>query len=362
MTEVCFVLAPGQNHFFVEVAEAVGIELERLGVPATLSNDGFPPLREDLVYAIVSPHEFQGLAPPEHWPTPRQLERTVLYCLEQPGTKYFEGDVRIARSGVGAVLDINPLGVQELRRDGVDAHHAPIGWTEAWTFAQPQLSETARDIDLLHLGVYSTRRGEILERASDRLARRRTALVLGDPSKPNTAAEDDFTVGAEKWDLLARSRVLLNIHQGDRPYFEWLRVIQAICNGAFVVTEHSTGTEPLVEGEHFASAAADDMVELAEVYLDDESRRASAARAAYDCLRDRLPLSASAELLAGLAAEVALRPPVAPAGDARVDWPDNAGIRAEVAAAAYRSRVALRDPAARLRRAFPFRDRSPSAS
>jgi hypothetical protein len=353
--ELCFVLAPGQNHFFVEVAEAMQSELEQLGVAATVSHAGFPPLRDGLVYVLVSPHEFQGLAPPEHWPTPRQLERTILYGLEQPGTKYFDADVRLARQRVGAVLDINELGVAEFRRNGVAAHRAPLGWTAAWAFAPPQAAET-RDIDLLHLGVYSPRRGEVLERSADLLARRRTALVLGDAHKPNSLPQDNFTLGAEKWDLLARSRVLLNIHVGDRPYFEWLRVVQAICNGVFVVSEHSTGTEPLRAGEHFASGAPDELVALAEPYLEDESLRAAAARAAFEHLRERLPFSASAELLAEVAADVGRRPATAPAGDAPVDWPDNAGIRAEIAAA-----TAEPTAASRLRDAFPWR-RGPTAA
>ena len=104
--EVCFVLAPGQNHFFVEVAEALVFELHELGVSASVSREGFPPPRDDLVYALIPPHEFRGLAPPEHWPTPRQLERTIFYCFEQPGTKFFDEDVRLAKGPVGAVLDL----------------------------------------------------------------------------------------------------------------------------------------------------------------------------------------------------------------------------------------------------------------
>ena len=56
--------------------------------------------------------------------------------------------------------------------------------------------------------------------------------------------------------MLTRSRVLLNIHQGDEPYFEWHRALQAIHCGAAVLTETSTDAEPLVPGRHFAAAEA----------------------------------------------------------------------------------------------------------
>ena len=326
MTEICFVLAPGQNHFFAEVVDALREELEGLGVPTATSRAGFPPLRDGLVYALVPPHEFRGLAPPSHWPTTRQLERTLFYCFEQPGTKFFDGDLDMGRGPVGAVLDINAGSVEEFRRNGVPAHHAPLGWTPSWTAAATE----ERDVDLLHLGIYSPRRGEALARSADRLGRWRTALVLGDDHGPNSVEQANFTIDDAKWELLARSRVLLNIHVGDRPYFEWLRVVQAICNGAFVVSEHSTGTAPLRAGTHFASGSPDELVALAEPYLEDEGMRAAAAEEARAFLREQLPFRKSAELVAALADEVARRPDGHAAKDETVPWPDNSGIRAEV--------------------------------
>jgi hypothetical protein len=345
VTEVCFVLAPGQNHFFVEVVDALRAELEQLGIPTETSRAGFPPSRDGLVYVLVPPHEFRGLAPAAHWPTTRQLERTLFYCFEQPGTKFFDGDLDMGRGPVGAVLDINANSVGEFRRNGVPAHHAPVGWTPSWAFAD---ATGGRDVDLLHLGTYSPRRGEALARSADRLARWRTALVLGDDHGPQSVAQANFTVDDDKWELLARSRVLLNIHIGDRPYFEWLRVVQAICNGVFVVSEHSTGTDPLRAGAHFATGAPEELVALAEPYLDDEGMRAAAAEAARAFLEQRMPFRKSAELVAELASEVARRPTRSAAGSEPVPWPDNSGIRAEVfGAASFEAVSAPRAPAAR---------------
>jgi hypothetical protein len=312
--ELCFVLAPGQNDFFVEVADALRFELDQLGTAASVSRDGFPPPRDGLVYVLVPPHEFRGLAPRAHWPTPRQLERTIFYCLEQPGTKYFDEDVRMGRGPVGAVLDINEMGVREQRRGGVRALHAPLGWTAAWSHADPTAAggespdSEERDVDLLHLGVYSPRRGAALARSARVLARRRTVLLLGDDHGPNSAAQANFAVGDEKWRLLGRSRALLNIHVGSRPYFEWLRVVQAICNGVLVVSEHSTGVAPLVAGEHFVSGRADTLAALAEPFLEDEELRERTAREAALFLKRELPLGESAQLLAELAGEIARRP------------------------------------------------------
>lgn len=308
--ELTFVLAPGQNHFFVEVAEAFVGELRALGVPAAVSRDGFPPLADGTVYVLVPPHEYRGLAPPSHWPTPRQLERTIFYCFEQPGTRFFDSDVEMARGPVGAVADLNAVSVREHRRRGVLAHHVPIGWTDAWVAPQPDRpgEAAARDIDLLHLGIYSARRGRALAHAADGLARWRAALIFGDDHGPNASAQANFAVDGEKWRLLARSRVLLNVHLGERPYFEWLRVVQAICNRVAVVSETSTGAAPLRAGEHFVSGRADELVALAEPLLEDEALRSAMADRAASFLSQRQPLRASAELLAQLAADIARRP------------------------------------------------------
>lgn len=343
MTELCFVLAPRQNHFFVEVAEALSAELEQLGVESRIARDGFPPLRDGLVYVLIPPHEYRGLAPPEHWPTPRQLERTIFYCFEQPGTSFFDNDVEMSKGPVGAVLDLNAKSVEEFGRRGVQAHHAPVGWTPAWSHAavaeDPADDRPERDIDLLHLGIYSARRGEILARSAPLLSRWRTRLVLGDDHGPNPDSQANFAVGSDKWELLSRSRVLLNIHLAERPYFEWLRVVQAICNGTFVVSEHSTAAAPLRAGEHFASAGPNALVLLAERYLDDEGMRTARAADSLAFLRDELPLSATAVTVAELAEEIARRgsasrldegagsSPEAKNPDAVVAWPDNSAWR-----------------------------------
>ena len=78
-------------------------------------------------------------------------------------------------------------------------------------------------------------------------------------SRPIHGAVPGTVFGRDKYELLARSRVLLNIHRDDvRPgYFEWARMIEAMANGCAVLTEPSTGFEPLVEGRHFV--ATDDL-------------------------------------------------------------------------------------------------------
>ena len=47
-----------------------------------------------------------------------------------------------------------------------------------------------------------------------------------------------------KYETLADTRILLNVHRGDDPYFEWARVVEAVANGCVVATETSVGHRP----------------------------------------------------------------------------------------------------------------------
>lgn len=302
---IAFVLAPGQNHFFVELVEALRFELGALGVPARAVRS-LPAERDDEVVVLVPPHEWFALTPPTHHPSPGQLRRALFLCAEQPGTWFFDEDVRLAHEHGATVLDINSVSVAAMRRAGLDAHHAPVGWSPFWA-CEPDEVRAPRSIDVLHLGIFSKRRSAALARYAPQLARWRQHIVLGDPEGPNAEPAEDFVVDEGKWRLLRDARVLLNIHVDDRPYFEWLRVAQAMSNGVAVVTEHSEGFSPLVPGMHFEAAGVNALAHVAEQVLEAEWRRIELAEAAYDLLRTRVPLRATAERLASLAEEAARR-------------------------------------------------------
>ena len=93
-------------------------------------------------------------------------------------------------------------------------------------------------------------------------------LLFSDNSQPNAGGSSTF-VADGKWDLLTRAKIVLNIHQGDEPYFEWLRALDAIHAGAVVVTEHSGGIAPLVAGEHLLAAAPESLPFVLDAALRD---------------------------------------------------------------------------------------------
>jgi hypothetical protein len=136
--------------------------------------------------------------------------------------------------------------------------------------------------------------------------------VISDNRRPNTVTSGSFVAGEDKLRLLARSKVLLNLHQDRRDYFEWLRVVEALHCGAVVVSEPSSDHAPLVEGEHFVSGPADELDRLAADLADDPARRERMSADALELLRREQPLSRSAERLADVAERLAAEPPPPP--------------------------------------------------
>ncbi len=107
----------------------------------------------------------------------------------------------------------------------------------------------------------------------------RLALLQLAPADPRERLF--FSTGPAKFAGLADTRILLNVHRGDEPYFEWARVLDAIANGCVVASETSVGFEPLVPGVHFLMAPFEHLAEQAIALAFDEPRRTAMAEAAY---------------------------------------------------------------------------------
>src|SRR5262245_50640643 len=162
---ICLVSASGQNFHFAEILEAFGSALSEHGFAVEESVDCFPPLTDDLVYVYV-PHEYHPMVEELAHPTEPQLRRTVAVCTEQPGTHWFEVGCEIARRA-GAVVDINALGVQELRRRGIGAEYVQLGHVPAWDAWKGV--DRARSIDMTFIGGYTERRAQVLARCRSAL-------------------------------------------------------------------------------------------------------------------------------------------------------------------------------------------------
>ena len=289
---VAFVSAPGSSVFMVELLAAVADAVARagrVGLDVTTHSGLVSEVADDRTVAVVVPHEYFVLAPPE----PETLRaRIVAFGVEHPGTDEFETSARYA-AGLAGRFEISVDSIQELARRGIDAIHFPLGLVPAWDARQ---EGGIRDVDVAYLGTADIRRTGILARAAPDLAGLRTELVLA-PHEQMTAGRPDFLAGRDKWALLARSKVLVNLHRSTKTAFEWVRVLEAITNGCAVVTEPSADLGPLRPGEHLLVADPDDVGSVAAELARDEPRRAALAEAAREVCRTELDMAAPAARL-----------------------------------------------------------------
>lgn len=302
---VCFVSASGQNVFFAELLDALADALVEQGIAVERAVDYFPELRDELVYVFV-PHELLPLLMPDAHPSEPQLQRSVTICTEQPGTQWFEESARISKRAAGAV-DINRLGVTALKKRGVDARFLQLGYTPRWDRWLGE-RDSERPVELAFLAGVTPRRLKAVAHCARHLAGRRTELHLPEALVPHQADSDFFLSGTRKWEMLRRSKLLMNVHRNELGYFEWQRAIEAMVNGCVLLSEHSLGFEPLIPGEHFVSVSFDSLDVALEALLEDEDRLAQMRTSAYEFLRDEHPLSASIQVLAETVSEVASHP------------------------------------------------------
>jgi hypothetical protein len=291
---ICLVSASEENVFFGEILEAFGEALAADGYAIERSVDCFPPPEDDLVYLYI-PHEYTALVEQLAQPTREQLSRAVAISTEQPGTSWFDHALGIAKQS-GAVVDINPLAAEEMQREGVDTEHAPLGYIPSWDVWGGDESQE-RPIDLAFLGRHTPERAQTIARCRPALQQRRGALYLTETVKPHVAGSTYYLAGERRSRLLAESKVLLNIHQQKLPYLEWHRILSAVLNGCVVMTEHSLMTEPFVPGVHFISGREDDLPLILEGLLANPGRLREIRHAAYDLVREQMPMSRATEVM-----------------------------------------------------------------
>ena len=289
-----FVAARG-NAYMTDIARWITEAAALDGREARLIDDGSPPDDEDAINLVVAPHEFYLLSEYDDATIERAARLSVPVCTEQPGTPWFDiGLVTAAASRM--VLDINTHGVAALRSVGLDAEHLRLGGVPS--MAAPPAE---RDIDVVLLGGKTERRAARLAAMAPGLWPRNCDLRLFAFTKPVRTGSPGLVFGDDKYALLARSSILLNIHRDDeRPgYFEWARMIEAMANGCCIVTEPVAGFAPFVEGRHFV--ATDDLEGAVAELLDDDDRRREIGEAARVAALETFPLHDSvAPLLARL--------------------------------------------------------------
>jgi hypothetical protein len=300
----CFVSTSRGSPFMTELLSAVSAATASAGHTVDFAFDEFPPLHDGDVYVVI-PHEFGAWGNPRGFPDPEQRARTIALCTENPGTEWFEATHQHVRQ-FAAAMSINRASAAELRGLGIPCEHLQLGYTPLW---DSWLGDPAaeRQIDVLYLGAADPRRDPLLG-GCGRYLWRRECQFLVPPLEPRRRPRPDYLGGADKYARLRSARVLLNLHRTTSAALEWMRFLEAICNGCVVVSEPCLDSEPLVAGEHFVAASAERIALVVDRLLDDPEELARLRTGAYEFVREELPMGHAVDQLAALAAQLPLQP------------------------------------------------------
>lgn len=290
-----------------ELLSAVAAAVAAAGHTTELALDEFPSLREECTYVVI-PHEFYAWGDPGGFPDARQRARTIALCTENPGTPWFEQTYQLVGQFAAAV-SINRSSAAELERRGIRCEHLQLGYSPLWDSWLGD-DEVHRDIDVLYLGAADPRRDPILAGLGQGLWARQCQLLVP-PLEPRTRPRPDFLKGPDKYDRLRSAQILLNLHRTSSSALEWMRFLEAICNGCVVVSEPCLDSHPLIPGEHFLASAVDDIAATVNRLLDEPDGLRLMRERAYAFVRSQMPMDTAARRLVALAEELPRRPPVA---------------------------------------------------
>jgi hypothetical protein len=248
---------------------------------------------------VVAPHEFFYLGDGPKW-----IERiayrptTIIYNCEQLHREWFGRSFPFLR-GASTVLDINLQSAAVLRRLGINAHYFPVGFLPELSpfstpvtmprilatgslpktiFSQavsPALPMSERPLDVFFCGYLAPRREAFLAGKGKQFAAWRCFFhLIREPAMPIVAGSR-CSLNSEAAIALSRlSKILLNIHQDETPYFEWHRIVmQGIWQGTLVVTEPSFEIPFLSAGTHYISCERDEIPARIHWLLETEEGR-----------------------------------------------------------------------------------------
>ena len=148
--------------------------------------------------------------------------RYIPFQLEQLdiNSVWYSDNARQILASAEAVWDFSEVNIEFLKQEGVQAHHVAIGYNKDLEII-PE-SEN-KDIEVLFYGSINERRKVLLEALSEKV----NLVVLAGK------------YGKERDEVIARSKILLNMHFYETKILESVRISYLLNNGIFVITEDS---------------------------------------------------------------------------------------------------------------------------
>jgi len=279
-TPQLFVYANSKGNFFMrQIADLYVAGLESVHVKAKRADEDtlLPP---GALPIIIAPHEFFTLG---NGPKRIQdlLKKSIVINTEQPDTPWLE-TAKPFLMKARKVFDLSPNSACELRKIGIKTYYLPLGYVKNFKPFDMHLKTEILDmlpglpngvfnlsfqdsnwdhrpVDIVMLAAASRYRQQCLSKLARTLSDYACYINLPVPSgafvKSHGQITPEIAVG-----LSRSSKILINLHQSELPYFEWHRIVLlGIWQKTLIVTEPCEMIPGFIPGVHFIECSVDEM-------------------------------------------------------------------------------------------------------
>lgn len=178
----------------------------------------------------------------------------------------FYGNCNIRSGHKFEVWDYSQANIEALERMGIQASLCEIGYMPCLS----TIESVEPEIDVLHVGSITDRRMKIINDLADVGVKVHFAFGV---------------YGKERDDLIAKSKIVLNVHFYESQVFEIVRCSHLMANKKCIVSETASGGEVFDEGIIFAEY--DNIVDCCVALLGDDRTRDAIAQKGFELFSSR---------------------------------------------------------------------------
>lgn len=311
------------NAFFLEMREYFVRLFQNLGIASESLNEIDVYKSNFEHFFIIAPHEFFWFFDDEKM-TVDLLQKSSVYITEQPQSKFYYTRLEKVLDAVH-VFDLNLANTWFYHHIfGKKSHFLPLGFEKGLPLFKNKIRiendlKTAgiankvknydstihhpiaeRPVDLFFLGSLENdnndnRRMRFFAKHSLRFSKYENLFYFVNGNKPLKTIVPTSLSLMQAAALAQRSKIMLNIHREDFPYFEWHRMVWlSIAQKCLVITEDVMDSPFFESGKHYLSAQLDEIPALVANILETEAGKKQAQKIvdeAYKILVEHLELS-----------------------------------------------------------------------
>jgi hypothetical protein len=288
------------NTFMKEIAEDLALDLRRIGMDISIRDENSDMSSMLPLSIVVAPHEFFTLGAGKDWMRDSVVSSSFVYNTEQLHTPWFAKALPAILASLG-VFDISPQAARLFEEADMPAMHLEPGavlqtrWLEEVDLDHPLFDAlpveakglvfnpdawAERPIDVSFFGSESARRESFFGRNASTFAKLSSFIYYRrqwhGPILDHTEGRSLTRIAGH---VSGYSKISLNIHRDEFPYFEWHRMVrQGMGSGSLVVTDPCLPHPHLKPGEHFFQEEARHIPNLLEWLIFDADGQSEARR------------------------------------------------------------------------------------